>query len=133
MSVRGEGTVSAAEMGANAGFVALHHRGFPLIKDKKATSGVWYKLNESSYDWYGRTIVPDEYKQLGLSKVNLGELDTVESPAAKEAPSSFNGFFYQPPMMMPDQAGTIARFYVIGQICVKAPNLNGQLYGITGV
>lgn len=133
LPVRGRKMVGAAELGASAGFVSLAHRGFPLVKDKKATSGVWYKLNEDSFDWYGRTIVPDEYRELGLTKVNLGEMPQIESPVVAEAPSSFNGFFYQPPMLMPDQAGTIARFYVIGQICVRNPRLNGQLHSITGV
>ncbi|MHC4269160.1 MAG: hypothetical protein ACYSTS_11930 [Planctomycetota bacterium] len=131
--VRGEGMVNRAQLGGAGGFVSLAHRGFPVIKDKKATSGVWYKLNETSFDWFGRTIVPNEYRELGLTKVNLGEMGAIESPAAQEKPSSFNGFFYQPPLMMPDQAGTIARFYVIGQICPKNPRLNGQLHSITGV
>lgn len=133
MSVRGQGSVGAAELGGAAGFVALHHRGFPLIKDKKATTGVWYKLNEKSFGWHGRTIVPDEYRELGLTKVNLGEFKAIEGPAQEEMPSSFNGFFYQPPLLMPDQAGTIARFYIIGQLMTWAPNRNGQLHSITGV
>lgn len=131
--VGGEGMVSKAELGGAAGFISLAHRGFPVIKDKKATSGVWYKLNERSFGWYGRSVVPDEYKKLGLTKVNLGDMGAIEGPAQEEKPSQFNGFFYQPPMMMPDQAGTIARFYVIGQVCTKNPRLNGQLHSITGV
>ncbi|MBU1067096.1 hypothetical protein KKE60_04885 [Patescibacteria group bacterium] len=132
MSVMGDGP-SEAVIGGAAGFASLHHRGFPAIKDKKATAGVWYKLNEDSFGWFGRTIVPEEYKRLGLTKVNLGSMEAMDSLAAKEAPSSFNGWFYQPPMMMPDQAGTIARFYVLGQVCTWRPNLDGQLHSITGV
>lgn len=133
MSVRGEGTTSEAQLGGAAGYISLHHRGRPAIKDKKATSGVWYKLNEESFGWFGRTVVPEEYRRLGLEKVNLGTLKATESVAKGEMPSEFNGWFYQPPMLMPDQAGTIARFYVIGQMAVWRPNLNGQLYAITGV
>ena len=132
MSVMGDGP-SESVIGGAAGFASLAHRGFPVIKDKKATSGVWYKLNESSLGWFGRTIVPQEYARLGLSKVNLGSMEAMESLAAKEAPSSFNGWFYQPPLLMPNQAGTIARFYVLGQIATWRPNLNGQLHSITGV
>jgi hypothetical protein len=132
MSVRGD-AASEAKLGGAAGFLSLHHRGMPVIKDKKATSGVWYKLNESSFGWFGRTVVPSEYAKLGLTKVNLGSLDATESLAHEEMPSQFNGWFYQPPLMMPDQAGTIARFYVIGQIAGWRPNLNGQLHSITGV
>lgn len=132
MGVMSEGS-SDAKLGGAAGFISLHHRGRPAIKDKKATSGVWYKLNEDSFGWFGRTVVPEEYKKLGLTKVDLGTTGTFDSIAQKEAPSSFNGWFYQPPMMMPDQAGTIARFYVIGQMCTWRPNLNGQGHTITGV
>jgi len=131
MSVMGDGA-SEAKMGGAAGFVSLHHRGFPVIKDKKATTGVWYKNNEKSFGWFGRTVVPQEYAKLGLTKVDLG-LSNIETPTQAETPSNFNGWFYQPPMLMPDQAGTVARFYVIGQMCAKNPRLNGQLYAITGV
>lgn len=131
MSVMGEAT-GDAKMGANSGFQSLHHRGMPVIKDKKATTGVWYKLNESSFAWHGRTVVPEEYRKLGLTKVNLG-LSNIDTPTQAETPSNFNGWFYQPPMMMPNNAGTIARFYVIGQICGGNPRLNGQLHSITGV
>jgi hypothetical protein len=130
MSVMGDGPDSKL-LGA-AGFATLAHRGFPVIKDKKATSGVWYKLNESSFAWHGRTVVPQEYARLGLTKVNLG-LNTIDTPTQKETPSNFNGWFYQPPLQLPDQAGTIARFYVIGQILGGNPRLNGQLHSITGV
>jgi len=133
LGVGTEGTVSRAKLGGGAGFQALHHRGMPAIKDKQATSGVWYKLNESSFAWYGRTVVPTEYATLGLRKADLGDMSTYESVAGEEAPSSFNGWFYQPPMMMPDQAGTIARFYVIGQMMTWNPNMNMQLHSITGI
>lgn len=131
MSVMGDGS-AAATLGGAAGFLSLHHRGMPVIKDKKATSKVWYKLNESSFAWHGRTIVPEEYRNLGLTKVNLG-LSQIDTPTQAETPSSFNGWFYQPPMLMPDQAGTIARFYVIGQLLGGNPGLNAQLHSIDGV
>lgn len=133
MGVGTEGTVSRAQLGGGGGFQALHHRGMPLIKDKKATSGVWYKLNERTFGWMGRTVVPEEYRELGLTKVNLGSMETFDSVAGEEAPSEFNGWFYQPPIMMPDQAGTVSRFYVIGNICTWNPNMNGQLHSITGI
>lgn len=132
MSVMGGGTADA-KLGGAGGFVSLHHRGMPVIKDKKATNNVWYKLNEDSFGYFGRTVVPDEFRKLGLEKVNLNTLKAFETVTQPEAPSEFNGWFYQPPLMLPDQAGTIARFYVIGQIATWRPNLNGQLHSITGV
>ena len=133
LGVGTEGTVSRATLGGGSGFQSLHHRGMAAIKDLKATSGVWYKINERSLGWFGRTVVPEEYAALGLRKVNLGSMETFDSVAGEAAPSEFNGWFYQPPMMMPDQAGTIARFYVIGQMMTWNPNMNGQLHSITGI
>lgn len=132
MPIRGNGTVSRSELGGAAGMTATHHRGFPVVKDKFATAQAWFKLNEDSFAWYGRTNVPEEYRGQ-ITKVNLGEMDAYESVAGMEAPSSFNGFFYQKPQMMPNQAGTIARFYVIGQMCTWNPRMNAQLHSITTV
>jgi len=132
LPIRGDNAVSQAQLGGAAGLVATFHRGRPVVKDKFATSGVWYKLNEDSFGWYGRTQVPEEYRGM-LTKVNLGTLEGYESPTANEVPSEFNGWFYQKPQVMPDQAGTIARFYVIGQMCTWNPRMNGQLHSITGV
>ena len=132
LSIRGENVVPNAQRGGAAGFMVLFHRGKAVLKDKYCTSGVWYKLNEKSSGWYGRTIVPDEYRGT-LTKVDLGDQSAYESVAADEAVSTFNGFFYQTPRMMEDQAGTIARFYIIGQYCTWNPRMNGQLNAITGV
>ena len=132
LPIRGDNVVSQAQLKGAAGLVATFHRGRAVIKDKFCTSGVWYKLNESSFDWHGRNSVPEEYRGV-LTKVNLGSMEAYESVAGDEAPSSFNGWFYQKPQVMPDQAGTIARFYVIGQIATKNPRMNGQLHSITGV
>lgn len=128
----GDRIVSPGNLKAAAGFTALQHRGQPLIKDDFCTSGVWYKLNERSFGWYGRTIVPDEYKGM-VTKVNLGSMEAYESRATENTPSDFNGWFYQKPMTLPDQAGTIARFYVIGQMMTWEPRRCGQLHSITGV
>ena len=132
LPVRGDNAVSLAQMAGVQGFVSTFHRGRPVIKDKACTSGVWYKLNEDSFGWLGRTVVPDEYKGK-VTKVNLGNMKAYQSTAGEEAPSEFNGWFYQKPMVMPEQAGTIARFYVIGQMATWEPRKNGQLNVITGV
>lgn len=109
-----------AELRNGAGFNALSYRGMPIIKDDFATSGYMYFLNENYFDWMGRTIVPDEYKEV-LEKVSLGSAKGYEGTGAMalEMPSDYNGFFYQKPLMLPNQAGMIARFYVIGQTVAK--------------
>jgi hypothetical protein len=132
LPTRGKEAVKKMSFGGGSGFAALHHRGFPVIKDKKASSGAWFKLDESSFGWYGRTIVPDEFKGR-LEKVNLGTMEAYESNSGDEAPSSFNGWFYQKSQLLPNQAGTIGRYYVIGQLMTWEPRKNGQLHSITGI
>lgn len=117
-----------------AGFLALQYRAKPIIADDFCTFGVLFFINEGSFDWVGRTIVPEKYKGL-VEKVNLGTAKAYEGvgPASLDLPSEYNGWFYQKDMILPGQAGTIGRFYVIGQFCAWEPRRNGKLTGITGV
>ncbi|MCR4343334.1 MAG: phage major capsid protein [Candidatus Scalindua sp.] len=132
--IRGDSIVKRVDLKGAAGFTALSYRGFPIMRDDYATSGVLFFLNERYYAWHGRSIVPDEYREM-LSKVNLGTTKAYEGTGAEamKAPSEYNGWFYQKPQMLPNQAGTIARFYVIGQICATGFRRLGKLTGITGV
>lgn len=132
MPIRGDGMSSGGKLGANAGFIYLAHRGRPVIKDKFATATTWFKLNEDSFAWAGRSLVPDEFRGM-VSKVNLGSMNGYDSHAAEEAPSQFNGWFYQKPQVLPNNAGTVARFYVIGQLCAWEPRLNGQGINASGI
>lgn len=117
-----------------AGFTALNYRGIPIIRDDFATSGVLFLLNEDSFGWFGRSEVPSDYKDQ-VSKVDLGTTKAYEGVGADSLnmPSEYNGWFYQKAMVLPNQAGTIGRFYVLGQMCAWQPRRNGKLTGITGV
>jgi len=132
LPVRGEESMSRGDMQGRAGFTALEYRGRPVIKDDAATSGVWYALNENSYDWHGRTQVPPKYAGK-ISKVNLGTAKVTEGTGAETLPSEFNGWFYKPLEMMPDQLGMAGFFVIIGQLVPKSFRHNGKLTGITGV
>jgi len=128
---RGEGQGSAA---AASGFDALSYRGVPIVRDDFGTSGYIYLLNERTFGWFGRSIVPDIYKGM-VDKVNLGTNKAYEGVGAEalDMPSEYNGWFYQKDMVLPNQAGSIGRFYVIGQVCTWEPRRNGRLTGITSV
>jgi len=128
-------TVSRGDKAQNgAGFLALEYRGKPIIADDFATSGYLYFLNEESFGWFGRTVVPSEWSKF-VEKVNLGTGKAAEGVGydSLDMPSEFNGWFYQKSLVMPNQAGMIGRFYVIGQMCAWEPRRNGRLTGITGV
>jgi hypothetical protein len=70
-----------------------------------------------------------------MEKVNLGTMKAYEGTGAEalNMPSEYNGFFYQNDLMLPNQAGMIGRFYVIGQMVAKGFRRSGALYAITGV
>jgi uncharacterized protein (DUF3820 family) len=137
LSVRGKYAMrNKAELKNAQGFTALTYRGIPIIKDDFCTTGVLFFLNEEYFDWKGRTIVPEMYKDT-LQKVNLGtsQMGAYEGTgaAAFDLPSEYNGWFYQKPLTIPDQAGRIARFYVIGQMVPRSFRRQGKLTGITSV
>lgn len=128
-------TASRGDKAQNGGgFMSLEYRGKPIIADDFATSGYLYFLNEDSFGWYGRSQVPTEWKPF-IEKVNLGTQKAYEGVGADsmDLPSEFNGWFYQKAMVLPNQAGSIGRFYVIGQMCAWEPRRNGRLTGITSV
>lgn len=117
-----------------AGFISLDYRGKPIIADDFCTSGYLLFLNEDSFGWYGRSVVPAEWKPF-VEKVDLGTTKASESVGydSLQLPSEYNGWFYQKAMVLPNQAGTIGRFYVIGQVCTWEPRRNGRLTAITTV
>ena len=123
---------------ATAGFVALEHRGMPVIKDDKCadpstvTGGPWFKLNERYLEWRGRSEVPSVWKG-HIEKVNLGGSDVYEGVGAQYQPSNYNGWFYRTDVVIPDQAGMLGYFVVMGQLCTDQPRRQGKLTGITGV
>ena len=135
LSVRGKYAMkNKAELKNAQGFSALSYRGMPIIKDDFCTSGYLYFLNENYFDWMGRTIVPDEWKDV-LTKVNLGTMKAYEGTGAEalDMPSEYNGWFYQKPLLLPNQAGMIARFYVIGQLVARGFRRQGVLTGVLNV
>lgn len=124
---------SRGESKAAAGFTSLAFRGKPVIKDDAATSQTWFMLNERYINWMGRTVVPSDYAGV-LEKVNLGtDMSTIEGTGPQTMPSEYNGWFYQSPQMLPQQAGKIGRFYLIGQTVCTAFRRQGKLTGITGI
>ncbi len=134
MGIRAMTATRGDKANDGSGFLAIEHRGKPIIADDFATSGVLFYLNEDSFGWVGRSVVPEEYSKY-VEKVNLGTMKAYEGVGADalSMPSEYNGWFYQKDMVLPNQAGTIGRFYVIGQFCTWEPRRNGKLTGIIGV
>jgi hypothetical protein len=134
LGIRSMSVQRGDEAQIGAGFLTMSLRGKPIIADDFATAGYLYLLNEDSFGWFGRSVVPSDWKPF-VEKVNLGTMKATEGVGAESMnlPSEYNGWFYQKSMVLPNQAGTIGRFYVIGQMCAWEPRRNGRLTGITGV
>jgi hypothetical protein len=134
VNVRGSQMQPKSSLKGNAGFTSASYRGMPIMKDYFATAQYLFMLNERYLDFMGHTVVPDEYKDK-LEKVNLGTQKAYEGTGAQalDLPSEYNGWFYQKSLQLPNQAGTIARFWVIGNLVAKGFRRFGRLTGVTGV
>lgn len=132
MSVGGRFPTATEAPSMGQGFGGVNtYSGVPIIRDKQATSGVLYMLNENYLKWYGRTRVPASFKEF-VSPVNLGKKKVVEGQIS-ETSTNYHGFFYQAKQMMANQAGIISRFYVFGQLASMQPRRQGKLTGITAI
>lgn len=132
ISLRGSELVkNKAELKGGGGFTSLSYRGNPVLKDDGATIQRWYMVNERYLFWAGRNVVPARYRDV-LERVNLGSMKTLEGTGGEVPPTDY-GWFFQKMQMMPNQAGMIGRFYVIGQVICTQPRRQGMLTGITTV
>lgn len=132
MSMSGQFPVAGKLPSAGAGFGGVNtYSGIPIIRDKQATSGVLYMLNENYLKWQGRTKVPASFKEF-VSPVSLGKKKVIEGQMS-ESSMKYHGFFYQAKQMMNNQAGIISRFYVFGQMTSFQPRRQGKLTGITTI
>lgn len=129
--VRGNSLVKSVELKGGAGFTGLSWRAIPVIKDDKCTAGTWYALNENYLEWRGRTIVPDGFSD-HLSRVSLGKSRVTEG-VMSDRPSDFHGFFFQKEQMLPNQAGIVGRYYVIGNAMTSQPRRHGKGYNISSI
>ena len=128
----GNDIMKRSELKGTAGFTALSYRGKPVIKDDACTSGNWFMLNERYFGWKGRTTVPTKYDGQ-IQKVSFGEPQTIDGTAAAITPPSSAGWFMQDYRILPNQAGMIARLYLIGQTCGTQFRRQGRLTGVTTV
>lgn len=128
------GERNSAQLKNAAGFNALSYRDMHIMRDDYATAQMLWMINENYIEWHGRTEVPELYKDV-LEKVDLGTMKAYEGTGAMalDLPSEFNGWYYQKPLTIPDQAGRLARYYVIGQTIPLSFRRHAKGTGITGV
>ena len=131
------GERNTAELRGSSGMTAVSYRDFHIMKDDlETTAGLTnlYFLNEEYVNFYGDNMIPEEYKDV-LEHVDFGSMSATEGTGASslEMPSEYHGWFYQKPMTIPEQAGRISRFYVVGNTIGKSFRRQGKLTTITGI
>jgi len=116
------GTVKASELGGASGFLAIFHRGVPIVKDEKIASGKFYTLNEESFD-FARLDFP-QMKAVTLSnEVTKGVFSGEPAPSAFQITEMMNPY---------NQLGDIGHIIVYGNFINRNPVRSGVLTGITG-
>lgn len=117
--------------GMGNGFTTLDWRGIPIARDKAIADGKGYMLNLNYLHWFGDAKVPPSFAKF-LKKVSLGG-GSVKEGQATQRPTDYHGFFYQEEQMMPNQGGTIGRFWISGQTVSFQPRRQGQFLNFDAV
>jgi len=111
-----------AGMVAGTGFTGLFYKGFPIVADEKATSGVLYFLNENFLEWRGLPMAKTKPINFGV------EIDGNDYTNVKGLGFSWSGW-----IIPSNQAALIGHIYLGGELWSSNPKRHGKLTGITGV
>lgn len=116
------GAVKSAELGGASGFTAIFHRGIPIVKDEKISSGKMYTLNENSMD-FARLSFP-QMKAVSLSnEATKGVFNGEPAPSAFQITEMMNPY---------NQLGDIGHIIVYGNFINRNPVRSGVLTDIAG-
>ena len=116
------GAVKAAELGGASGFMAIFHRGIPMVRDEKVASGKTYFLNENNID-FARLDFP-QMKPVTLSnKVTKGVYNDEPAPTAFQITEMMNPY---------NQLGDIGHIIVYGNLINRNPVRSGVTTGTVG-
>ena len=108
---------------AGTGFTGLYYKGFPILADEKATSGVLYFLNENFLEFRALPMAMTEAVDFSISDIEGNEYSSV-----KGLGFSFSGW-----IKPSNAAAIIGHIYLGGELWSSNPKRHGKLTGITGV
>lgn len=109
-------------MTGGTGFTGLFYRGFPIVADEKATSGVLYFLNEDYLEW----------RALPVAKTNPVKFRMVIEGNDYTKVEGL-GFSWSDWIIPTNQASLISHMYLGGELWSSNPKRHGKLTGITGI
>lgn len=108
---------------AGSGFTGLFYKGFPILADRKATSGVLYFVNEDFLEWRALPMA-------GKKPVNYGVKDYEGNDYINGVKGL--GFSWSDWIIPTNQASLIGHLYLGGELWSSNPKRHGKLTGITG-
>jgi hypothetical protein len=105
------------------GYTSLYYKGFPVVADEKATSGVLFFLNEDWIDWYALPM---------MGKKAVSFKSQIEGNDYSDVPGV--GFSADSEWIVPtNQATLIKHIYLGGELTTWNPKRHGKLTGVTSV
>lgn len=105
------------------GFTGLFYKGFPILADEKATSGVLYFLNEDFIDWYGLPMAMTEAVKYRSQDIEGNDYSNLEGL----------GFSWSGWIKPSNAASVVGHIYLGGELISANPKRHAKLTGITGV
>lgn len=117
--------------GMGNGFQTMDWRGIPILRDKAIVAGYGYELNLNYLTYFGDEKVPQSFAKF-LTPVSLGKTSVKEGQTTLR-PSNYAGFFFQEEQMMPNNGGTVGRFWVSGQLTSFQPRRQGRWINFNNV
>lgn len=104
------------------GFVGLNYKGFDILADEKATSGVLYFVNEDFVDWYALPM-PKSKPVKFRAEIEGNDYSEVEGL----------GFSWTDWVTPVNQAAVVSHIYLGGELISQNPKRHGKLTGVTSV
>lgn len=110
-------------MVGGTGFTGLFFKGFPILADEKATSGVLYFVNEDFLDWYALPMAQTSPIKYRSQDIEGNDYSSVEGL----------GFSWSEWIKPTNQAAVVGHIYLGGELISANPKRHAKLTGITGV
>jgi hypothetical protein len=110
-------------MVGGTGFTGLNFKGFPILPDEKAPSGILYFLNEDFLDWYALPMAmtsPAKFRSQDIEGNDYSEVEGL-------------GFSWSDWIKPTNSASVVGHIYLGGELISANPKRHAKLTGITGV
>lgn len=123
--MKAEGNMGKVGQGliGGTGFTGLYFKGFPILADEKATSGVLYFINEDFLDFYALPVAlttPVAYKSQDIDGNDYSEVTGL-------------GFSWSDWIKPTNSAAVVGHIYLGGELYSANPKRHSKLTGISTV